>query len=188
MFHRTNCRKLRSTTKSKNENKNPFNDTFVPNDDGKQISPILESMKLHQLFLFYSGLASVGIGKKLSSGTVYRAYQILVFASYFPILALQLGGSYHYRKNTMLLFESLVPYVIAILAFVCPMAINWEKALESIYILEKDSAFSRLKFEMHEKKELVLKRATKRVTVNFYASCIALLFCGMGWFVELYFS
>ena len=187
MYHRKVNRKSRSAIKKKNKNINPINERFIPNDNGGKLSPILESMKMQQLLLLFSGLASVGIGKRISSGIIFRAYQFLIFVSYIHILALQLGGSYYYRKDTMLLFESLVPYLLAMLTFVCPMSINWEKDLELINFLEKYSAFSRLKFEMHEKKELVLKQATKRVTMIFYVSFVGLSFCGMGWFIEPYF-
>ena len=186
MFHRKNYSR-RSAIKKKNENKNPHSDISVPKDNGKKLSSILESMKLHQLLLLFSGIASVGIGRKLLSGIPFRACQILLYVCYFPILILKLCGTYHYRNNTLLLLETFVPYIIVILAYLLPMTINWEKALDLIYILENDSVFSRLQFETHERKELVLNRATKQVTMIFYASFIGIFLCSMGWFLEPHF-
>ena len=186
MFRRRNDRKSRSKIKSENENRNHLSEKIVPKVNGNKEISILESMKMHQLLLLYSGLASVGIGKKISTGAMFRTYQILIFVSYIPVLTLQIYGSYHYGNDTLLLFDSLVPYVIIVITHVCPMSINWERTLELIYILEEDSVFSRISNETNEKKKQVLKQAIKRVIMIFYVSIVGISFCGISWFFDPY--
>ena len=152
MFRRRNDRKSWSAIKSKNENRNPLSEKIVPKDNGNKEISVLESAKMHQLLLLYSGLGSVGIGKNISTGAIFRTYQILIFVSYIPVLTLLIYGSYHYGNDTLLLFDTLVPYLMTSITHIWPLFINWDNALELIYILVKDSVFSRLSKETSKKR------------------------------------